>query len=59
VYVDENGVVWTRPVKEFEEKMTLSEEHVSYVMLPLLSFQADEEINEEHGEILKYPENGM
>ena len=59
VYVDKDNVVWTRPLKEFEEKMQLTDEKIFSVILPLFEFQEDKKAAKDRDWIVKYPENGL
>lgn len=59
VYVDENNVVWTRPLKEFEEKMQLTDKKIFSVILPLFESKEDKKATKDPDWIVKYPENGL
>lgn len=59
VYIDKDNVVWTRPAKEFEKKMQLTDLTIFSMIMPLVEFDETKiEVKDPEG-IIKYPENGF
>jgi hypothetical protein len=59
VYIDEQYTVWTRPAKEFEEKMTPTNLQNFATILTLSDINPFEQSIKDPDWIVKYPENGL